>query len=289
MSVSSKSLRIILAACFTLLLLSSCEERRPVDDDLVLARVGNQTLTLSEVRSMIPAGHFENDSLRIIETYRDRWINRQIKVREARRLGLHQQEEVRQRIEHNQETMLIDAFNQAVMRQYQDINVTRSEAQSYYESNKDKFILAERHVRYRHLIARSLADAQNARTALQRGRSWRDVASEFSVDPAMAIRHSQRYWPISSAALEFEPLHNFLQIIGVSEISPIRRIGDQFHFVQLMESRDAGEHPQVDWIIDQITDWLELDKRRKYLRSVEQNLYLQAKATNELQVFEIPQ
>ena len=272
---------------FLIVILASCEQRIRDHDDIVLAEVGSHVLLLGDVKNDVPEAVYAQDSLRVINSYKNNWINRKLKVIEARRLGLDQNREVQKRIGQATESIIIDAFNEAVYLDMGDDYVTRSEAQSYYESNKEKFVLAERHVRYRHIMTASLADAQNARNALLRGRSWTSVAEQYAVNPQQAIRTSRQYWPISDAAMHFETLNNFLQVIGVTEISPIRRIDDHYHFVQLMDSREAGDHPQVDWIIDQITEWLHLERKRKHLRAMEQNLFLRAQANNELKIYDV--
>ncbi len=265
----------------------SCEHRTIDSDDIVLAEAGNHVLLLSDVRNNVPAEVYAADSLRVIMNYQKNWVNRKLKTMEARRLRLDQSQEVQRRIRQATESILVDAFNEAVYLDMKDEPVTQSEAQSYYESNKEKFVLAERHIRYRHIMAASLTDAQNARNALLRGRSWTSVVEQYSVNPQKAIRTSRQFFPASTAAMYFEEMNTFLQVIGVTEISPIRRIGDQYHFVQLVDSRDAGEHPQVDWVIGQISEWLMLDRRRKHLRSMEQSLFLKAQANNELRIYDV--
>ncbi len=280
------TLRVLILLSFFLVMVS-CEHGVRDKDDIVLAEVGTHVLRLSDVINDVPAEVYAADSLRVIMNYQKSWVNRKLKVSEARRLRLEQNPEVQRRIRQATESILVDAFNEAVYLDMKDDPVTRSDAQSYYESNKDKFVLAERHVRFRHMIAASLSDAQNARNALLRGRSWTSVAEEFSVSPQKSIRTSRQFFPVSTAALHFEEMNTFLQLIGVTEISPIRRIGDQYHFVQLVDAREAGEHPQVDWVIDQITEWLMLERRRKHLRSMEQSLFLKAQANNELRIYDV--
>ncbi len=269
------------------LILISCDSVIREDDRIVLTKLGDRELLLEDVKHNVSAERYENDSLNVINQYRNNWITRQLKVREAKRLNLEQNENVARRIRKAKESILVDAFNQAVYLEVPEEPVSRSEAQSYYESNKEKFLLAEQHVRFRHMIASSHSDAENARNAIQRGESWRNIAEQYSINPQQAVRKSKQYHAISSAAIHYESMNHFLQTIGVTEISSIRRIDNHYHFVQLMERREAGEHPQIDWIIDQIAEWLTIDQRRKYLRSMEQNLFLQAQANNELKIYDV--
>ena len=105
---------------------------------------------------------------------------------------------------------------------------------SYYQENKDSFVLEERYIRFRHLRANSLQDARDARQDLLRGITWEIVLENFSVNPDNARRESERFWPESIAASDYEILNRYLQLIGQSEISVIEQFGDEYHFVQLL-------------------------------------------------------
>ena len=76
----------------------------------------------------------------------------------------------------------------------------------------------------------------------------------------------------SLALSNYEILNRYLQLIGKSEISIIEKIGDEYHFVQLLEERAAGDHPDLEWLIDQITDWLILEKKRIAFNTYLKNL-----------------
>lgn len=270
------------------ILIVGCDQRDLISDgDIILAEAGDQVLLLSDVTQEVSYGENDPDSLLIIEKYRNRWINQQLKVKEAERLGIDEHPQVARRIERSRESILADAFNELIYLEVKESDVTPEEAQTYYEANKELFVLSERHIRYRHMICATLSDAENARNAIRQGQSWRSVVNNYSVNPDVALRHSRQYWPISSAGKEYELIKNFLNVIGVSEISPIRRIGNHFHFVQIMDSRDAGEHPEINWILEQISEWLLIEKRRKKIKSIEQKLFRQAEANKELKIFDL--
>lgn len=275
---------LILGFCLSI---AACTQRSVDDHDIVLAEVDGQLLLLDDIKKSVSDERYQRDSLSVIEQYRNRWIKNQLKITEARRLGLGNQDEVQRRIRKAEETILVDAYNEAVYLDQEPGQITRSEAQTYYENNKDKFVLTEPHVRFRHIEAATLSDAQNAVNALHQAQSWRSITERYSVNPRQAYRNSAKYFPESSALAEFESMNNFLQVIGVTEISPIRNIGGHYHFVQLLERRETGEHPDMEWIIDQITRWLEIDHKRKHLRSMEQNLFLEAQANNEITIYDI--
>jgi foldase protein PrsA len=61
--------------------------------------------------------------------------------------------------------------------------VTDAEATAYYNKNKDKFAQPERRD-LRIVLTKTQAKAQQAKSALQSGQSWKTVAKKFSIDQA---------------------------------------------------------------------------------------------------------
>lgn len=269
------------------LLLVSCT-RKSDNAEPILARVGSATLTYSEARSSIPDFLFEEDSIAAYISFREEWIENQIVLQDAYRLRIHRKPEIQDRLDKVREDFLTQITQEYFLAEMEEeIQVTDEEARAYYQEHKDSFVLEERYVRYRHMITTSLEDAQKARNDLLRGIEWNDVAEAFSINPELAIRESERFWPESIAADEVAVLNRYLKVIGLSEITVIERVGDQYHFVQLLEERAQGDHPDLEWLIDQIKEWLILEKRRRAYNTYVKNLYLQAQANNEIETFDV--
>jgi len=115
-----------------------------------------------------------------------------------------------------------------------------------------------------------------------RGESWNDVVKAHSLQPELRLRESSQFWPISIATADIPMLNRYLNVIGLSEISPIYQFRGQFHFVQLMEERNEGDHPDFDWLIPQIEEWLRIEKSQRITKAFIRNLYLKAESNNEI-------
>lgn len=255
---------------------------------VVLAQVGDKVLTANEVRLNIPEHVFVSDSIAAVNNYREDWIRRQLILQEAERLNFAERNAVQVKLKRLQEDFILQSIQDYIIGEFhEDLTVTDEEARNYYQQNKDKFVLDERYVQYRHLVARNRNDAEQARKDLLRGHQWPDVAKEYSLYPELKIRESERFWPLSTAGGDIAMLNRYLQIIGPSEISPIYKSGNQYHFVQLLEEKPKGEHPDLDWLISQIKDWLVLEKRKRAFNTYVKNLYLQGKANNEIKIFTV--
>lgn len=265
----------------------SCNiDERP--EGKIYAEINGISLTIEEAKANIPEQEFRRDSLTALEEYKERWIEDQIILQEVKRLKLLETPEVRQKVEKAKQDMLLISFQEAVLSSIEDqIQVSTEEVRSYYQENKDKFLLDERYIRFRHVIAENLTDAENAKRDLMRGYDWERVANEYSLQPAMVVSNSNRFWPESSALKEFDTLNRYLRVIGISEISLTENIDGKYHFVQLIEEKASGEHPDLEWLLEQIQEWLILEKKRVAYNTYVKNLYLAAQANNEIRTYNV--
>lgn len=261
----------------------SCTSGTSNDTSPVLATVGNEVLTVEAAFRSIPEIALQQDTLEAFRNYKQQWVNEKITEREARRLGLANEELFQTRMKRYEQQVLNEMLQQYIIAENQDqLQVSRDEAQNYYQANRDKFVLNERYVRFRHLTANTLTDADNARRDILRGVEWEEVVSDYSINPELQLRQSTQYLPISLAVSDIPMLNRYLNVIGISEISPIHNENGRYHFVQLREVRNQGDNPDFEWLIPQIQYWLQLEKSKRITNAFKRNLYLQAQSNNEI-------
>lgn len=273
---------------FVVILLLNCTGRETEGDAAVMARVGEEQLTVEDARQQIPEFIYREDTVSALSRYRDEWIRRKVLLHEAERLNLAREEGIRKKLQQAREEVLIEGLKDYVIRDFEDdMEVSDEEARSFYQANKNQFILNEEFVRFRHIEAENLESARAARRELMQGIEWPEVARKYDVDPENKIRTSEQYWPISMALGDLDQLNGYLRRIGNTEISNIERINGNYHFVQQVDTRAEGEQPDLEWLIEQIKDWLELRKKNRHFSSFVQNLYLKAESNNEVEVFNV--
>ncbi len=277
---------ILLRALFfssILFLLSYCTPTDQADSSPILAEIGNKTLTVEEAMANIPKIAMEQDTIRALENYRSQWLNTQIMIREAERFQLDENPEIKKRLDRLKNQLLEDALKEHILAQSEDeVQVSREEAQNYFQANRDKFVLDERYVRFRHITTNTRTEADNAKRDLMRGNAWKTVVNNYSINPDLQLRESTQFWPVSMAVTDIPMLSRYLDIIGISEISPIHFYRGNYHFVQLREVRNEGDHPDFNWLIPQIQEWLKLEKSRRITNAYVRNLYLQVESNNEI-------
>ena len=270
---------------FLFLVLFSCDFKSS-NDEYVIAKVNNDVLLHSELMQKIPPQQFVfADSTQIIRNYVQQWVQDRILLQEAYRLRIHREKEVLDRINKLTEAYILQVSKDYITKELNpDITVSLDEARDYYQENKNNFLLDERFIRFRFFKSTRLNDASRARQELLRGSDWENVVRKYALLPEYTLDHSERFWPITRAASDSPIMNRYLQRIGLSEISVIEKVGNEYHFVQLLEEKPKGEHPDLEWLLSEIQQWLLLEKKRTSFKSYQQNLYLQAEANNEIEI-----
>lgn len=278
-------IKILPLLLIALVMTQACQTNSS-SETVILAEVGNMALTKSEAESFIPKNALQADSSLALKKYTDDWVRKQVILQEADRLNFANRRDVRERLKRVQDEFMLQAVQDYIISEFEDdMSVSELEARNYYQQNKEKFTLEEQYVQYRHVVTETMADAQNAKRELMRGTDWETVAKRYSKYADLKIRESQKFWPISISGGDVNMLNRYLRVIGPSEISPIYRSGNEYHFVQLIEERPEGDHPDLDWLIEQIREWLTLEKRKRAFNTYVKNLYLQAQANNEIKIY----
>lgn len=266
------------------LMFVSCMSGSYQDSSPVLATVGSEQLTVETALRNIPDIALQQDTLQAFQNYKKQWINEKVAVNEARRLGLPNDEQFQAKMRRMEQQLLNEMLQQFILAEKQEeLEVSRDEAQNYYQANRDKFVLNERYVRFRHLTATTRTAIDNARRDLLRGIEWEQVLSNYSVNPEFQLRQSTQYLPISMAVSDIPMLNRYLNVIGISEVSPVHYANGQYHFVQLREIRNEGDNPDFEWLIPQIQQWLKLEKSKRITNAFKRNLYLQAESNDEIE------
>lgn len=266
----------------------SCTSDQRVADDTVIARVAGKALTVGEAKRMIPEFIMQQDSVNAIQSYANQWVQTQVSLDHARRLGIQNTDRFYERIRQYEDQLLINLLKDHILETNRSqIEVSNEEALTYYQSHREQLTFDEKYVRFRLISTRTRADAENANRDLISGFEWEGILERYSINPDLQLRQSTQFWPISMAATDIPPVNQNLITLGISERSPIHYFGNHYHLVQLMDERTEEEYPDLEWLIPQIAEWLKLERSRRITNAYLRNLYLQADTNNEIELRDV--
>lgn len=268
-----------------LLVLIGCTSNDTTTNDEVIARVSGKSLTIGEAKQMIPHFILEQDSIYAIQSYATKWVQEQVTLEHARRIGIQNTDQYFDKIKSYEEQVLNTLLRDHILESNREqIEISHDEALAYYQSYRSQLTFNETFVRFRIISTQSRTDAESANIDLMNGIEWEEILNRYSINPELQLRQSTQFWPISLAASDLPSINQNLRTLGLSERSSIHYDGNYYHLVQLMEERTVEEYPDLDWLIPQISEWLKLEKSRRITNAYLRNLYLQADSNNEIEL-----
>jgi hypothetical protein len=268
-----------------LLGLIGCTSNVRSTDDEVVAKVAGKSLTIGEAKQMIPPFIMHQDSINAIQSYANQWVQKQVALEHARRIGIHNTDQFYRKMQSYEEQILNTLLREHILESNLDkIEVTHDEALTYYQSYREQLTFNEPFVRFRIISTQTRTDAESANIDLINGNEWEEILNRYSINPEYQLRQSTQFWPISLAASDLPVINQNLRTLGLTERSSIHYDGNYYHLVQLMEERTVDEYPDLDWLIPQISEWLKLEKSRRITNAYLRNLYLQADSNNEIEL-----
>lgn len=281
---------LILFGIYASYFISACENLQSGEKSKVIASVESSELTLDDAIRNIPKFYLEQDSVNALIQYQDQWIQNQLISDHARSIGIHETEDYQKKLQQLEKDLLETMLREVIVSENKnEILVSEEEAQQYYQSNREQFLMNERFVRVRHLTTRTRTDAENANRDLINGVEWVEIVDNYSINPDYQKEFSDQFWPESMVFEEYPQLREYLSYIGISERSPIAYENGNYHLLQLMAEKTEGEYPDLEWLMPQIKKWLSVEKSRRLVNGYLRNLYLQAESNNEIESADVNQ
>ena len=132
----------VVIACATLVLFS-CKYLQRSDHKPALARVNNTYLYIDDLEGVVPPGTEPEDSLVLVNQFVQNWIREQLVLQKAEMNLSSDLKNVEKQLEEYRKSLIIYAYQEKLVSQNLDTNVTDAEIAQYYESNKANFELRE--------------------------------------------------------------------------------------------------------------------------------------------------
>lgn len=284
------NLRTIIAAAAGVLLLAGCQELPSYfASDTTLARVGGKQLQLRDVKSVVPPGVTGEDSVALVNVYVDRWVRKQLKLKEAEILFSSSEKDIDQMVEEYRQALLIRKLDQQYVDRSVDTTFTDDEIITYYNNHKNDFrldrtIVKGRIVRFggEYRQAAKLKTLLAARGEQQR-KDFRDICEKNN----FTVTDFGDQWADFSEFLGFLPTvqsQNYDPILASTAVQEMRDNNSHYYF-QIDAVRREGEPIPPERLRTTIRRILFNQRQGEIIRQHEEELYTRAVENGEVKVF----
>jgi peptidyl-prolyl cis-trans isomerase C len=260
--MKNHKLCLVVASVFLLLFAVSCEKVKPLKEQ-ELVRINDRVITLEEFEQEMEQLPPSRKILMVTEKGRKEFlqklIERELFLQEGVKKGFDKDREVLSKVEQFKQDLIIEALREKLCAGKDE--VSDKEVEAYYRGNKGQFFLGER-VRVRHIMVKTMAEAQAIKKRLNQGEDFITLAKQYSIWPSKQNGGDLGYITRGMVDKSFEEAAFSLKRRG--EMSGIVKTKLGFHIIRL-EDRQSPHQLAFAEVQDEIRKFLSEKKRKEIL------------------------
>jgi hypothetical protein len=259
-----------------LLIIVSCDKQKQNADDLPIARVYDNYLYTSQLKNVMPDGLTGVDSLTWVKDYVDKWVRKELILTKAEGNLTEDEKDVDKQIDDYRTSLLIFKYEQNLIRQKLDTNISKEEVEEYYNKNGSNFILNNNIVKALFIkLPRSAPD-------IWKLRRWYKSDNEEHIKEldAYCYNNAEKYDYFDEDWVQFDIIRNQMPRIYQTTENLLKyrktvevRDTTYYYFVRLYDYRLAGDINPLENVENNIKNII-LNKRKiKYINRLESEIY----------------
>ena len=246
--LSSGNLLVLLV--LTILMLG-CSRHQ--ESGRLLASVSNSSLYMNEV-----ASHVDTSSAYSVRSYVSSWVNQEILFDEAKKEGLDNSPEFRERVaEYSRQLAITTLLTKRVYGS--PIDLTADDVSNYYNSHRSEFLSANDMVCVNLAAFSKREIAVSFRNALVSGSPWNEVFNDIPTSSIMDVKDSV-YLTASSV---HPAIWAVVQALDAKSISFPVQVDSLNYVVQVIKRLNVGESIPLDYAAVQIRERLTIEKKKQ--------------------------
>jgi peptidyl-prolyl cis-trans isomerase C len=251
-----------IACVFLIFLAVSCGKLKPLKEK-ELVRINDRVITMAEFEQAMEQLPPSLKTLVITDKGRreflQKLIERELLLQEGVKKGYDKDAEILRKVEQFKQGLIIEALTEKLCAGKDE--VSDKEVEAYYRGNKKQFFLAER-VRVRHIMVKTMPEAQEIKDRLNRGENFIALAKQYSIWPSKQQGGDLGYITRGMVDKSFEDAAFSLKRRG--EVSGIVKTKLGFHIIRL-EDRQGPRQLTLAEVREEIRKFLREKKRQEIL------------------------
>ena len=269
------------------LIVAGCQEQNDKDKKPI-ARIHDKYLYLSELKSVIPENKSEEDSALIAKNYIDKWIKKQLLLKNAERNLPKEQKDITKQIEEYRASLLIYRYQQELIDQKLDTVISNEEIKNYYNDYASNFVLDKNLAKI--LYIKLPLNSPN----IENVRRWYRSNDEEDLEELedYCYQYADKFDDFDNQWIDFD---SFLKNLPLEMSQPQRffrnnryieeREGNALHFIRINDYTLRGNQAPMDYVRDKIENIIINKRKHQLLKSLENDIYNQALNRNEFVIY----
>ncbi len=168
----------------------------------LLATVANNNLTLTELAAVLPNNIKGKDSIEFVKQYVESWVREQLIVQKAIKNLSSDELNVDEQIENYKNSLIVYAYQQALIKQQLDTIVSPKEIEEYYTAHEQNFELKDNIIKVNYIRVSNKCPKLSEIKQLYRSNETKDLEKL----KAICVQYADNYYFDNGTWLLFDDL-----------------------------------------------------------------------------------
>lgn len=273
--------------CLLLVCAAGCGAGAVTEQDAV-ARAYDDLLTRGELRQVIPMESTPEDSMALAKQYIDNWLRDRVLMFNAEQNLSLAQKDVEAELQAYRRSLILHAYEQALIDEKLDTAVSASEVELYYRGNEKNFVLKDDIVRVRWFKVR-----EDDRRTLERIEDlWRSDDQQKLRE--LEIWRAQRGIGITDTGEDWTDFNELLKEVPIETANPtdflahakkiVVKDSVSTYFVDLLEHRLRTAPAPLQRVAPSIRAIIINQRKLRLLEGMRNDLYDHARANKDVEL-----
>ncbi|MFT4753730.1 MAG: hypothetical protein ACI85Q_001278 [Salibacteraceae bacterium] len=260
---------------------------KSVDVKPIVVTVYGKSLYEEDLSKQIPFDASVEDSTSIRNSYINSWIDRQLMVRQAELNLPSRDQDVTRKLEKYRNDLLIFAYQNRLLLEKLDTNVSNTEVEEYYEKNKGNFALVD------YILKAQYLKLDSTDKNLKKVGKWfvSDKEGEFEKLEDYCYMHSSNYsfegeWMYLSQLLDIIPIvsYNKEKLLKNKKLIKFYDNGNCY-LVRIVDYKLKDGVSPISLEKENIKRIILNNRKLQFLDKLSSDIYQNAKNQKEIEIF----
>ena len=284
LSIKVRHPRHIIGLLLLVLTLAGCGKSKGGKD--IVARAYGNYLYRADIEGLVADGTTPEDSVAIVSNYINQWLQQQVVLEQARK---NVKKNFDKELQNYKNSLMAYEYEQLVVEQMLDTNVSDDEVAAYYESHQENFVLRSAIVRAIYVkLPHGAQEVGQLRKVMQK--------PTLSDDDLLAI---QKIASVSGTGYDFDmecwrPLFRFFSDVPMETVPDEAALrgrrsvetddGESIYLAHIFDVKGVGDPAPMEYERDAIKTIILNRRKIDIIKNMQRDLIKEADAKGEIEI-----
>ncbi|MDR0711998.1 MAG: hypothetical protein LBF67_06615 [Prevotellaceae bacterium] len=268
-------------------LIFSCKYKSTNLQQEPLAMVGNKKLYMEDIAERFPSSISANDSLTMLRSYVDAWVNKELLLRLAEENLSSKQKDVSALLEDYRTSLLVYRYTQEYVERV-DTMVSDAECEAFYSENKQRLTLSNPIVRVLFIKLRKNSPYIERIKKVYTSNKPEDITAleNLCLQAALRFDHYGNRWMTLGEVTKDLPSHKGSYEDKVAQKRTIEVEDDEYtYLVAIRDFKERNTIAPLEYEHNNIKTMILNQRKKSMVQNLEQRILQEAKQENLVKIF----